>query len=106
MLNKCLFPAAGYGTRFLPATKAVPKEMLPILRKPLLQYGVEEALAANINNISIEHLIELAAVVKEKVNFHNKLILEDDEDADPEDLAMWEARLQEWREFDPRIVSG
>jgi len=53
MLNKCLFPAAGYGTRFLPATKAVPKEMLPILRKPLLQYGVEEALAANINNISI-----------------------------------------------------
>lgn len=48
-IRKCLFPAAGYGTRFLPATKAVPKEMLPILTKPLLQYGVEEALAAEIN---------------------------------------------------------
>ena len=53
MINKCLFPAAGYGTRFLPATKAVPKEMLPILTKPLLQYGVEEALASNITNMAI-----------------------------------------------------
>jgi UTP--glucose-1-phosphate uridylyltransferase len=53
MVNKCLFPAAGYGTRFLPATKAVPKEMLPILTKPLLQYGVEEALSAGITNIAI-----------------------------------------------------
>ena len=50
MIKKCLFPAAGYGTRFLPATKAVPKEMLPILTKPLLQYGVEEALSAGITN--------------------------------------------------------
>jgi UTP--glucose-1-phosphate uridylyltransferase len=53
MINKCLFPAAGYGTRFLPATKAVPKEMLPILTKPLLQYGVEEALASKITNMAI-----------------------------------------------------
>jgi len=53
LINKCLFPAAGYGTRFLPATKAVPKEMLPILTKPLLQYGVEEALSAGINNMAI-----------------------------------------------------
>jgi len=53
LINKCLFPAAGYGTRFLPATKAVPKEMLPILNKPLLQYGVEEALKAGINNMAI-----------------------------------------------------
>ena len=53
MINKCLFPAAGYGTRFLPATKAVPKEMLPILTKPLLQYGVEEALDAGITNMAI-----------------------------------------------------
>lgn len=53
MIKKCLFPAAGYGTRFLPATKAVPKEMLPILTKPLLQYGVEEALSAGINNMAI-----------------------------------------------------
>jgi len=53
LIKKCLFPAAGYGTRFLPATKAVPKEMLPILTKPLLQYGVEEALSANIQNMAI-----------------------------------------------------
>jgi len=53
LISKCLFPAAGYGTRFLPATKAVPKEMLPILTKPLLQYGVEEALSAGITNMAI-----------------------------------------------------
>ena len=53
MIKKCLYPAAGYGTRFLPATKAVPKEMLPILTKPLLQYGVEEALSAGITNMAI-----------------------------------------------------
>ena len=53
LIKKCLFPAAGYGTRFLPATKAVPKEMLPILTKPLLQYGVEEALSAGISNMAI-----------------------------------------------------
>ena len=53
MIRKCLFPAAGYGTRFLPATKAVPKEMLPILTKPLLQYGVKEALSAGITNMAI-----------------------------------------------------
>ena len=46
MIKKCLFPAAGYGTRFLPATKAMPKEMLPVLTKPLIQYGVEEAFEA------------------------------------------------------------
>lgn len=51
--RKCLFPAAGYGTRFLPATKAMPKEMLPILNKPLVQYGVEESLAAGMDNIAI-----------------------------------------------------
>ena len=53
MIRKCLFPAAGYGTRFLPATKAVPKEMLPILTKPLIEYGVDEAMSAGINEISI-----------------------------------------------------
>ncbi len=53
MINKCLFPAAGYGTRFLPATKATPKEMLPILTKPLIQYGVEEAVEAGITTMAI-----------------------------------------------------
>jgi UTP--glucose-1-phosphate uridylyltransferase len=51
MLRKCLFPAAGYGTRFLPATKAMPKEMMPVVNKPLIQYGVEEAMNANLNHI-------------------------------------------------------
>ncbi len=53
MISKCLFPAAGYGTRFLPATKAMPKEMLPILTKPLIQYGVEEAYEAGCNVMAI-----------------------------------------------------
>ncbi|TLD89821.1 UTP--glucose-1-phosphate uridylyltransferase GalU [Helicobacter sp. MIT 03-1616] len=53
MIHKCLFPAAGYGTRFLPVTKAMPKEMLPILTKPLIQYGVEEALEAGCKDIGI-----------------------------------------------------
>ncbi|CAA6823763.1 MAG: UTP--glucose-1-phosphate uridylyltransferase (EC [uncultured Sulfurovum sp.] len=53
MIKKCLFPAAGYGTRFLPVTKATPKEMLPILTKPLIQYGVEEASAAGMETMAI-----------------------------------------------------
>lgn len=53
MIKKCLFPAAGYGTRFLPATKAMPKEMLPILNKPLIQYGVEEAHDAGCDVMAI-----------------------------------------------------
>ena len=52
-IRKCLFPAAGYGTRFLPATKATPKEMLPILTKPLIQYGVEEAVEAGLNTMAV-----------------------------------------------------
>ncbi len=53
MIKKCLFPAAGYGTRFLPATKAMPKEMLPIMAKPLIQYGVEEAVEAGMDIMAI-----------------------------------------------------
>ena len=53
MIKRCLFPAAGYGTRFLPATKAMPKEMLPILTKPLIQYGVEEAIEAGCDVMAI-----------------------------------------------------
>ena len=52
-IRKCLFPAAGYGTRFLPATKAMPKEMLPIVAKPLIQYGVEEALEAGLHQMAM-----------------------------------------------------
>jgi UTP--glucose-1-phosphate uridylyltransferase len=52
-IRKAVFPAAGLGTRFLPATKAIPKEMLALVDKPLIQYGVEEALAAGIDEIII-----------------------------------------------------
>ena len=51
MITKCIFPVAGYGTRFLPATKIQPKEMLPIVNKPLVQYGVEEAMDAGLTDI-------------------------------------------------------
>jgi len=50
-IRKVVFPAAGLGTRFLPATKAQPKEMLPLVDKPIIQYGVEEAVAAGVNNV-------------------------------------------------------
>lgn len=52
MIKKCLFPVAGYGTRFLPATKSMPKEMLPIVNKPLIEFGVEEALAAGMDRMA------------------------------------------------------
>ena len=50
-IRKCLFPVAGYGTRFLPVTKAIPKEMLPIGSKPLIQYSIEEALGCDISDM-------------------------------------------------------
>src|SRR3989442_3207276 len=50
-VRKAVFPAAGLGTRFLPATKAQPKEMLPLVDKPIIQYGVEEAVASGLDNI-------------------------------------------------------
>ena len=52
-LKTCVFPCAGFGTRFLPATKVIPKEMLPLVDKPVLQYGVEEALASGLDKIVI-----------------------------------------------------
>jgi len=52
-VRKAVFPAAGLGTRFLPATKAMPKEMLPVVDKPIIQYGVEEAMHSGIRNIII-----------------------------------------------------
>src|SRR6266850_4874825 len=52
-VRKAVFPAAGLGTRFLPATKAQPKEMLALVDKPLIQYVIEEAVASGIRNITI-----------------------------------------------------
>src|SRR5947207_15786673 len=50
-IRKAVFPAAGLGTRFLPATKAQPKEMLPLVDKPIIQYVIEEAVASGVDNI-------------------------------------------------------
>jgi len=52
-VRKAVLPAAGLGTRFLPATKAMPKEMLPVVDKPLIQYAVEECIASGIENVII-----------------------------------------------------
>ena len=52
-LRTCVFPCAGFGTRFFPATKVIPKEMLPLVDKPILQYGVEEALASGLDKLVI-----------------------------------------------------
>ena len=51
MIKKAVLPVAGFGTRFLPASKAIPKEMLPIIDKPLLQYAVEEAINIGVDEI-------------------------------------------------------
>jgi len=53
MIKKCLFPAAGYGTRFLPATKSMPKEMMPLVNKPLIEFGVDEAIEAGMSGMGI-----------------------------------------------------
>ena len=50
-IRKAVFPVAGFGSRFLPATKAMPKELLPIVDKPLIQYAAEEAIAAGIDTL-------------------------------------------------------
>src|SRR3979490_1175910 len=59
-IRKAVFPAAGMGTRFLPATKAIPKEMLCLVDKPLIQYGIEEAVAAGCNEPGAEYLRQRA----------------------------------------------
>ena len=51
IIRKAVFPVAGFGTRFLPATKAMPKELLPIVDKPLIQYAAEEAISAGIDTL-------------------------------------------------------
>ncbi|HXH92097.1 MAG TPA: sugar phosphate nucleotidyltransferase, partial [Thermoanaerobaculia bacterium] len=52
-LRTCVFPCAGFGTRFFPATKVIPKEMLPLVDKPILQYGIEEALGSGLDKLIV-----------------------------------------------------
>lgn len=64
-IRKAVFPVAGFGTRFLPATKAIPKEMLPIIDKPVIQYAVEEAIAAGI-----KQMIFVTSIGKRSIEDH------------------------------------
>ena len=70
-IRKAVFPVAGFGTRFLPATKAMPKELLPIIDKPLIQYAAEEAVAGGIDTLIF-------------VTGRNKRAIEDHFDSNPE----------------------
>ena len=70
-VRKAVFPAAGWGTRFLPATKAQPKEMLPLVDKPVIQYAVEEAVEAGI-----EQVIIITSSQKRAIEDHFDLNLE------------------------------
>jgi UTP--glucose-1-phosphate uridylyltransferase len=83
-VRKAVFPAAGIGTRFLPATKAQPKEMLPLIDKPIIQYGVEEAVASGIDNIilvtsrgksAIEDHFDVSAELETFLEARNKTAL-------------------------------
>jgi UTP--glucose-1-phosphate uridylyltransferase len=78
-IRKAVFPAAGLGTRFLPATKAQPKEMLPLVDKPTIQYGIEECAASGISNVVI-------------VTSRGKSSIEDHFDASSELLTLLESR--------------
>ena len=80
-ITKAVFPVAGFGTRFLPATKASPKEMLPVVDKPLIQYAVEEAAAAGISDMifitgrnkrSIEDHFDKAYELETELELRNK----------------------------------
>jgi len=81
MIKKALFPAAGYGTRFLPATKSVPKEMLPIVNKPLIHYGIQECMNAGIyeigfvtgrNKRAIEDYLDFSPELEDKIKDSSK----------------------------------
>ena len=81
-IRKAVFPVAGFGTRFLPATKAMPKELLPIVDKPLIQYAAEEAIAAGVDTLIF-------------VTGRNKRAIEDHFDANPELEAILRAKGKE-----------
>ncbi|OGE89903.1 MAG: UTP--glucose-1-phosphate uridylyltransferase, partial [Candidatus Doudnabacteria bacterium RIFCSPHIGHO2_01_FULL_50_11] len=85
-VRKCIIPVAGFGTRFLPATKALPKEMLPILDKPVVQYIVEEAVASGIEDIIL-------------VTGQNKRAVEDHFDYHPE-LEGWLEKTKKYEKLE------
>jgi UTP--glucose-1-phosphate uridylyltransferase len=92
-VRKAVFPAAGLGTRFLPATKSIPKEMLSLVDKPLIQYGVEEAIASGCDHIII-------------ITGRGKYAIEDHFDVSPELDALLESRGKKELLGISRYVSG
>jgi UTP--glucose-1-phosphate uridylyltransferase len=92
-VRKAVFPAAGMGTRFLPATKSIPKEMLSLVDKPLIQYGVEEAIASGCDHIII-------------ITARGKSAIEDHFDLSPELDALLESRGKKELLGVSRYVSG
>jgi UTP--glucose-1-phosphate uridylyltransferase len=92
-IRKAVFPAAGLGTRFLPATKAAPKEMLPLVDKPTIQYGVEECAASGLTNIIV-------------VTSRGKSAIEDHFDAATDLVAFLEARGKTDLANEVRKVAG
>src|SRR5271169_3404 len=86
-VRKAVFPAAGLGTRFLPATKAMPKEMLPLVDKPLIQYAVEELVASEIRDVcivtgrgkaAIEDHFDVSFELEHHLRTHQKCALADE----------------------------
>jgi UTP--glucose-1-phosphate uridylyltransferase len=92
-IRKAVFPAAGLGTRFLPATKAQPKEMLPLVDKPTIQYGVEEAVASGVSNLIL-------------VTGRGKNAIEDHFDVSKELEALLERRNQTEMLAEIRLISN
>ena len=86
MIKKAVLPVAGFGTRFLPASKATPKEMLPIIDKPLVQYAVEEAI-----DIGIEEIIFITS--DEKYSIEKHLFFKNNKKLEKRLISKWQGRV-------------
>src|ERR1044072_4403685 len=99
LTNKAIFPVAGLGTRFLPATKAQPKEMLPDVDKPLIQYAVEEAYAAGVRQ-----MIFVSGRHKRALEDHFDLTLELQTAVEPEDMPQLGVRQAQALGLGPAVL--
>ena len=115
MIKKALFPAAGYGTRFLPATKSVPKEMLPIVNKPLIHYGIKECMNAGIfeigfvtgrNKRAIEDYLDKAPEVENAVEGTSKETLLKEVDEMIEKCVFTYVRQKEMKGLGHAVLTG
>ncbi len=115
MIKKCLFPAAGYGTRFLPATKSIPKEMLPIVNKPLIHYGIDEAVKAGINEFgfvtgrskkAIEDYLDYAPEIENQIKDSSKSKLLQETNKMIDDCVFTYVRQKEMKGLGHAILTG